>query len=209
MAKIRLTKSELKRQRENLKRFERFLPTLQLKKQQLQLEARRVRAHLSEIETEQENVRARASRWLGLLNESAAVELEQILQVDGLRVGTRNIAGLDTPVFEDLHFKQVPYDLFTTPLWYDAAMSDIRKLVELSLRLKIMREQAKLIEDELRTTTQRVNLFEKLMIPEARENIRRIQITLGDQQTSAVGRAKMAKRKAEARVRAGNPYDTK
>ena len=37
MAKIKHTKNEMKAQREALNRFERFLPMLQLKKQQLQV----------------------------------------------------------------------------------------------------------------------------------------------------------------------------
>ena len=63
----------------------------------------------------------------------------------------------------------------------------------------MLTEQMELLRQELRVTTQRVNLFEKVKIPETRENIRRIQIYLGDQQTTSVGRAKIAKGKAVAR----------
>ena len=37
MAKVKLTKTALKQERDALKQYERFLPTLQLKKQQLLL----------------------------------------------------------------------------------------------------------------------------------------------------------------------------
>jgi V/A-type H+-transporting ATPase subunit D len=50
---------------------------------------------------------------------------------------------------------------------------------------------------ELRITTQRVNLFEKVKIPEAEEAIRLIKIYIGDQMSNAVGRSKIAKRKIE------------
>ena len=49
-------------------------------------------------------------------------------------------------------------------------------------------------------TTQRVNLFEKVKIPECRENIRRIGIYLGDMDTSAVVRSKIAKSKLQETV---------
>ena len=52
-----------------------------------------------------------------------------------------------------------------------------------------------LLGKERRLTSQRVNLFEKVKIPEAKENIRMISIYLGDQQTSAVVRGKIAKKK--------------
>ena len=42
MGRIKHTKTELKAQREALRRYERFLPMLQLKKQQLQMELRQI-----------------------------------------------------------------------------------------------------------------------------------------------------------------------
>ena len=58
-----------------------------------------------------------------------------------------------------------------------------------------LRIQVELLGKELRTTSQRVNLFEKVKIPETKENIRRIGIYIGDQQTAAVVRGKIAKKK--------------
>jgi V/A-type H+-transporting ATPase subunit D len=104
---------------------------------------------------------------------------------------------VDVPVFVSLSFDEDLPDLFTTPLWLDAAAEALRKLLELRLRGEILEQQQQRLEDELRTTTQRVNLFEKVKIPQCRENIRVIGIYLGDQQTAAVGRSKIAKRKFE------------
>ncbi len=57
------------------------------------------------------------------------------------------------------------------------------------------------MKQELRITTQRVNLFEKVKIPQAEEAIRRIKIFIGDQMTNAVGRSKIAKKKIESSLR--------
>jgi vacuolar-type H+-ATPase subunit D/Vma8 len=65
---------------------------------------------------------------------------------------------------------------------------------------KVLQEQYDLLSAELVTTSQRVNLFEKVKIPECRENIRKIGIFLGDMNTSAVARCKIAKQKAEERA---------
>lgn len=54
MAKIKLTKNELKTQRDALKRFQRYLPTLQLKKQQLQMEMRKLDQAIHEKQREEE-----------------------------------------------------------------------------------------------------------------------------------------------------------
>jgi V/A-type H+-transporting ATPase subunit D len=199
MAKIRLTKSELKAQRDGLKRFERYLPTLQLKKQQLQLEVRRVRDELRQLAEEQDQFEQKLLKWAELVDESAAVELGELVQIERCERGVRNIAGIDTPVFEALAFRPVEYDLFAAPSWYADAVQAVQKQIEFRLRRGLLEEQQELLEVELRTTTQRVNLFEKVKIPEAKEHIRRIQIYLGDQQANAVGRAKIAKAKCRAR----------
>ncbi len=199
MAKIKLTKNELKLQRDSLKRFERYLPTLRLKQQQLQLETRQLRERMLVVRDEQADLDERTGRWIQVLDPASADILRDLLVVDGWRVSKRNVAGTDIPVFEGVDFRRVPYDLFATPLWFDSVLDAAREGVKLRLRLLLLEEQLRLLEHELRIVTQRVNLFEKVKIPESRENIRRIRIYLGDQQTSAVGRAKIAKGKCQAK----------
>lgn len=203
MSRIKLTKNELKVQRDALKRFRRYLPTLQLKKQQLQLEARQAREAKARLEAEADGLLARLRGWIGLLDGATAEALAPQVRVREWRVGTRNVAGTDTPVFEALVFEPPDYDLFLTPPWFDDVVAAARRRIELALRLELAEEQLRLIEQELRVVSQRVNLFEKVKIPEARDNIRRIQIYLGDQQTNAVGRAKIAKEKCRGRTLAG------
>jgi len=199
MSKIKLTKSELKNQRDSLKRFSRYLPTLQLKKQQLQLEARHARDALATLEKQESEFRNGMRKWVDLAGQELAKDVADIIKVGRWDTAIRNIAGIDTPVFVGLVFQPVEYDLFSTPPWFDEAAQAVQKLAEFALRRELLEEQLRLIEQELRVTTQRVNLFEKVKIPEARENIRRIQIYLGDQQANAVGRAKIAKTKCRAR----------
>ena len=196
MAKVKLTKNELKSQRDDLKRFQRYLPTLQLKKQQLQMEVRGLRSTLAELDSRIEAFRQRLDSWLKLLSDPQAKQLNELLVIENWKTAVRNVAGIDTPAFESLEFKQEAYNLFDTPLWFDDALDAVKKTVDFRLRRQLLQEQLTLIERELRTVTQRVNLFEKVKIPEAHDNIKRIQIYLGDQQTNAVGRAKIAKEKA-------------
>lgn len=198
MPKIKLTKSELKTQRDSLKQFSRFLPTLLLKKQQLQMEMMKCQQALSENESREKDIMKALRPWISLFGSTA--EKEKILELISLKqivTRRRNIAGVDVPVYESVEFDLPRYDLFIEPLWFDAAIEAIRKLIEIRSEKDIIMEQLKLIGQELRVTTQRVNLFEKVKIPECRENIRVIQIYLGDQQTAAVGRSKIAKRKMQ------------
>jgi len=193
MAKIRLTKNELKRQKDDLKRFNRYLPTLILKKQQLQIEIRKVVHSRARLQDRREEVTRDLERWIAVFGEELG--LEELLEVESLHLERGNIAGVDIPIFEGLDFRPVTYDLFRMPPWVDAGVAVLEELLTMEAELRVLEEQIHLLGEELRVTTQRVNLFEKVKIPEAKENIRMIQIYLGDQQTAAVVRGKIAKNK--------------
>ncbi len=194
MAKIKLTKNELKAQRDALARFNRYLPTLMLKKQQLQMEMRRLDQEILEKRDEEQEARAKLSSWIQLYSEP--VDLAPYAEVDSLITSHGNIAGVNIPILEELTFKSVLPDLFETDAWTDEGISVLKQLTRLRVERQILEEQHRLLGEELRTTTQRVNLFEKVKIPEAKENIRVIRIFMGDQQTAAVARSKIAKGKS-------------
>lgn len=193
MAKIKFTKNELKTQKDSLKRFLRYLPTLMLKKQQLQMEIRKIEAQVAELERNRELRFREILSWIAVFGEDVA--FSELLTVASLDTEIGNIAGVDIPVFQDIHFEVAAYDLFELPLWVDRAIEQVKQLASLDVRLSILAKQAELLGEELRITSQRVNLFEKVKIPETRENIRMIQIYLGDEQTAAVVRGKIAKKK--------------
>jgi V/A-type H+-transporting ATPase subunit D len=197
--KIKLTKGELKKQRDDLRRYYRYLPTLQLKKQQLQVEIAKERAALDEkIKQEAKESRA-AEAWAGLLIDAPSGFKKWIKPSNILR-SSRNIAGVEVPAFERCEFPQAEYDLFETPLWVDHAIDSLREIVSSRVQIAVAEEAVARLREELRITTQRVNLFEKVKIPQAEEAIRLIKIYLGDQMANAVGRSKIAKQKIEKMV---------
>ena len=199
MPKIRLTKGELKRQRDALKQFEHYLPMLQLKKQQLQMERQQIHRKLNMKAQEIDDLENEISDWAGFLNEPGN-HVSKWVKPKEVMIGGMNIAGVDVPYFERVEFEEAEYDLFAAPLWVDIAIDKTRQLVVMLEEEKIMRKQIEVIEKELHITSQRVNLFEKVKIPECKENVRLIRIYLGDQQTNAVGRSKIAKSKIEKLV---------
>ena len=199
MAKIKLTKGELKRQRDALSQYKRYLPTLQLKKQQLQIEILQQSNILEEKKRNEETKRSAAKAWSGLLAEQGIETGKWIVPLK-VATGLKNIAGVDLAVFEGVDFSPAQYDLFITSLWVDGAIEMLRELVSLRIEITVIGEGISILRQELRITTQRVNLFEKIKIPEAEEAIRLIKIYIGDQMTNAVGRSKIAKRKIEKLV---------
>jgi len=191
MATIKLTKNELKKQKDALKRFERYLPTLMLKKQQLQMVIRQAELAEQEKRREREAAHAELVEWIAVFGEE--IDLSSLVRVASVRTDSGNIAGVEIPLFEGMDFESIPYDLFRVPLWVDRAIEMMKRLLSLDMEAEILKEQVRRLERELRITTQRVNLFEKVKIPETRGNIRKIRIYLGDEQTASVVRGKMAK----------------
>ena len=191
MARVKLTKNEQKRQKDALKRFQRYLPTLLLKKQQLQMVIRQVDVQMREKEEARDGLERDILSWVEVFGEE--VDLSGILRIRELRTGTGNIAGIDIPVFDGIDYDDIPYDLFVMPPWVDRAVEAVKRLLALDAEVRVLKEQHRLLSEELRITTQRVNLFEKVKIPETKESIRMIRIYLGDQQTAAVVRGKIAK----------------
>jgi len=201
MPKIKYTKNELKAQRDALARFTRYLPTLLLKKQQLQVELRTLDAQIDakraeEDQAREDQARADLAAWVKLFSEP--FDFTPYIQVKEVQRSSGNIAGVTIPIFGNISFVDETPDLFETASWVDSGIELLRQLISLRVERKIIEEQHRLLSDELRTTSQRVNLFEKVKIPECQENIRVIRIFMGDQQTAAVARSKIAKSKSSS-----------
>ncbi len=198
MAKVKLTKNALKAERDSLKRFQRYLPTLLLKKQQLQMEMRGLQAKVMAKREEEELLQKSMATWVSLYAEP--IEWASYLSVKEVQEAEGNIAGVEIPIFKGVTFNFNIPDLFDTPVWLDKGIRALKSLISLRLERRVLEKQHELLSEELRTTSQRVNLFEKVKIPETKENIRVINIFLGDQQTTGVARSKLAKAKSIVRA---------
>ncbi|MGN1326167.1 MAG: V-type ATP synthase subunit D [Candidatus Spyradenecus sp.] len=192
MAKIKHTKTELKAQTDALKRFQRFLPMLQLKKQQLQAEIAGISAKLAEVEAREAQAHKRLEAWVALYADQA-VTPETLVLLKGTKTGVGNIAGVAIPIYEGIETEPAALDPYRTPAWTDDAQAMLAELMAFRAEGDVLRKQRELVQEELHTTGQRVNLFEKVKIPECKENIRVIRIFIGDEQTAAVVRGKIAK----------------
>ena len=192
MVKVKLTKTELKAQTDALKRFQRFLPLLVLKKQQLQGEIAGISAKAEETTAKERAVREALNGWVGLFATDESL-LAGLVKVREVRTGTANIAGVAIPTFESVETDVQPVDPWATPAWVDSAVEATTQVLSLQCERAIFEEQRRLVQEELQKTSQRVNLFEKVKIPACKEAIRVIKIALGDEQTAAVTRGKIAK----------------
>ncbi len=196
---IKLTKNELRAQQVRLGQLRKYLPTLQLKKAMLQAEVNLARAEIGKLRSDFEVTRSVVETYRELFTEDVGIDFTTVATVDEVRKRWENIAGVEVPTFEGVTFQAVTYSLFDTPPWVDSAVADLRKMVGAQARVQVAEEKKTALERELREVSIRVNLFEKILIPRAIGNIKKIKVFLGDQELSAVSQAKVAKGKIEKR----------
>lgn len=197
MAEIKFTKNELRAQEKKLGQLRKYLPTLQLKKAMLQAEIYEARLEIEHCEKEMQKQRKKTEEFSPLLSARLSLKPQDVARVDKVEKRYDNIAGVEVPYFESISFHEVDYGLFDTPAWIDSAILSLRGLAEGKVRVMIAEEKKAALEEELRMVSIRVNLFEKILIPRAQKNIKKIKVFLGDQELAAVSRAKVAKMKIE------------
>jgi len=201
MAEIKLNKTELKQQKNLLDQLRKYLPTLQLKQQQLQVEVDSLTPVIEEINNRILKLKTGVEGWAELLTEKEDFVIYELAVVDRVITELENIAGVDVPIFEKVEFQKVEYSLFMTPIWVDQAKDIMRDIVSLREEMRVIVRKQELLAEELRQTNIKVNLFEKRMIPECMKNIRKIRIFLGDQEIAAICNAKIAKEKLDRKYR--------
>jgi V/A-type H+-transporting ATPase subunit D len=199
MAEIKLTKTELRLQQNRLAQLQKYLPTLQLKKAMLQLQVTEARVEIEKLEAEFKRSQTALEKYSLLLSDEGGIDFLHAAKITQINRRYENIAGVEVPYFESVHFEDFHYPLFDTPPWVDPAITGLRYAAQVRAQIEVVKEKKAALEKELREVSIRVNLFEKILIPRSLKNIKKIKVFLGDQQLAAVSQAKVAKEKIESK----------
>lgn len=197
MPQLALNKTSLTRETRQLDTYQRFLPSLDLKRRQLIAERNKARRQVAATEAEIESLEASAGESIPMAADRR-LDLDGLVKVDRVEVGEENLVGLRLPMLIDVQLRRVAYSLLARPHWVDALASLLETLLQLRIRLSLEQQRLAVLEAAVKKITQRVNLFDKVLIPKARDNIRRIRIKLSDTEKAAIVNAKIAKRKRGA-----------
>ena len=200
MATIALSKSSLQQQRDKLRLFERFLPSLELKRQQLTAEYKKAVEALAEAEQGADKASRSLPALLPILG-STPMKLSGLLRIRRIDIAEEDVLGLRLPTLRAVEFDEAEYSLLATPFWFDDLVACLKEVATYRLRLQVYRARVGRMKDAVRHVSQRVNLFEKVLIPNARRDIAHIQLFLSDVERTAVVTSKIAKGK-RARERA-------
>jgi len=199
MARLQLSKSALSREQKNLRTYKRFLPSLDLKRQQVMAERNEAARQLAQTRREINELRKAAGDINPMLS-NRDVDLTDLARITNVSLDVENVVGTRLPTLTAVTVEVRDYPLMGKPFWVDNTAQMLRQMLELRVRVQVEERRLALLEEAVKTITQRVNLFDKVLIPRAQQNIKRIQIYLSDLQTAAVVRSKIAKRKRATMV---------
>lgn len=193
--KLSLNKNAMKQQRDQLAMYRRFLPSLDMKRQQLLGAWKAARQQLEQTEQAVEEYWQSLKRLLPLLGSTTLADrdLSPLVRLRKLELDEENIAGARVPTVRAIEFERTAYSTLTLPFWVDQLVESLEAMARLRIQLQVDQTRAERLATAARKITQRVNLFEKVLIPQAQQNIKRIAIALSDEERSSVVRSKLAK----------------
>jgi len=194
MARLQLSKSSLSREGANLKTYKQFLPSLDLKRQELMVQRAKAERALAQTKRNLEKIiRTMAEEIPMLSNEK--VDLTDLVTLKKVDLGQENIMGAHLPLLNSVAVTVREYSFLAKPQWVEGVVLKLQELLRMQIQIQVEEQRLKLLNAAVRTITQRVNLFDKVLIPRAQKNIKRIKIYLSDTERAAVVNAKLAKNK--------------
>ncbi len=194
MSRLPLSKAALHKEDAQLKRFKQYLPSLDLKRQQLVVERTKAMAQLSNTQDQIDRCYALVKEQLPMLSNEH-IDLSGLVTIKQIDISDENVVGVRLPYVQQIKIYSQAYSLLSKPHWVDLLVVQLKEMLELKVKLEVDQKRVEILQQAVKKVTQRVNLFDKVLIPRAIQNIRKIRIFLSDTERAAVVRAKITKKK--------------
>lgn len=196
MTKLKLSKHALHEQQEQLKLYQRLLPSLDLKRRQLTMEVKKAQEDYAAAQAAVDALETRIGEELPMLADKE-FRLGGLVQIKSYKVIEKNVVGVKLPFLDSIECAVTNYSRLATPPWVDTLVQRLKDAAEQRMYAEIASERRRILQIQVRRITQRVNLFEKILIPSAKQNIQKIRIYLGDAERASVVTSKLAKKKQQ------------
>lgn len=194
--KILMNKNTLAALKLELKEYHIALPVFEMKEQQLKELIQSITEGISKLEASIESINQDTKPWVAVFAEEVE-DLNHAVKIKELVTTTREVAGVPIEEFEAINFEDPKIDTFNTPLWVDAAVELIKDQKTNLRTIELEKSNMLLVQEELAEARRMKNALKEVFIPETKENIRKIEIYLGDVERLAIGCAKLVKKKKQ------------
>lgn len=194
--KILMNKNTLAALKAELREYHTALPVFEMKEQQLKEVVQRIEGNIARLTAEISTTADNTRPWVAVMAQEG-VDLDGMVEVAGVRTTKSEIAGVPIETLEEVMFAEKEIDLLLTPLWIDAAVAVIKDQKANLSMLAMEQRNLEALSEELAEARRMKNALKEVFIPETRENIRKIEIYLGDVERLAIGCAKLVKKKKQ------------
>ena len=194
MAKLKLSKHALHDQQEQLRLYQRLLPSLDLKRRQLTIEVQKAEEDYVAAQSAVDALETRIGDELPMLAD-VEFRLGDLVHLNSYKVTEQNVVGVKLPFLDSIDCAVDDYSRLATPPWVDTLVQRLKDAAEQRMRAEIAGKRLSILKVAVRRILQRVNLFEKILIPTAKQNIQKIRIFLGDAERASVITSKLSKQK--------------
>jgi V/A-type H+-transporting ATPase subunit D len=194
MAKIAFNKSSLQKVREQMKLYQSLLPSLDLKRRQLTAELSRAKIEYEKSSQAVQALMEDVGKKLPML-AVPGLDISGLVKVKEVKAREENVVGVRIPVIDEVVCEVAPYSMLVRRHWVDDLVDKLKAMAMVKAKEEAAKIQVERLAVGVRRITQKVNLFEKILIPESKKTIARIQVFLGDGERSSVVRSKISKQK--------------
>jgi len=194
--KILMNKNSLAALKVELKEYNTALPVFEMKEQQLKEVVQRIENNIARLRDAIAKTNEETKKWVAVMAEET-IDLSDIVKVERMDTTKREIAGVAIESFDNIVFEEVEVDTMTTPLWADAAITVIKEQKTNRSMVTMEQRNLDLLQEELAEARRMKNALKEVFIPETKDNIRKIEIYLGDVERLAIGCAKLVKKKKQ------------
>ncbi len=196
MARLSLTKASLTKQKALLKTFVDVLPSLDLKRRQLSAEREKARRSLRQAQERAADLEPEISRSMPMLANDR-IDLNNLVMLRHIDLVEENLLGTHLPRVNRVEVEVRDYGLLTKPFWVDHLVGMLKTALETQIQIQVAQRRVELLTEAEKKVTQRFNLFDQVLIPRSKGNIKKISIYLSDAERAGVVNSKLAKKKKE------------
>ncbi len=187
--KFQYNKTALQQIQKALKVRENALPTLQAKESALRFEVKSAKKEVQKAETAYGKKKKELTHILRLWTEFS----DDLLSVKDVKLDFKKIAGVKTPILREVLFNVSKFSLVTSPSWIPGGLVMLKQAAELLIKIDVARKKVEILEYARKKTTQKVNLYEKVQIPEHQQAILKIKRFMEDEENLAKSSQKILK----------------
>ncbi|OGS36411.1 MAG: V-type ATP synthase subunit D [Elusimicrobia bacterium RIFOXYB2_FULL_49_7] len=165
------------------------LPTLKAKESALRLEVKKAREETERLRTKLSELLASTEPLIRLFSEFP----KELVRLSEVKIGQKKVAGIKTPVLEELELSETLFGRISSPAWFPNGLDRLKSVLNIHVSIRLSEQKNAIIEHARKKTTQKVNLYEKVQIPELDEALRKIKRFLEDDENLAKSSQKILK----------------